>query len=161
MGSGRKARWLEAEIFKRGLRDIILLPGHFPSERMPSFYAHADALLVSLKKDSVFSLTIPGRLQNYLMVGLPLLGMLDGEGATIIKNAEAGFSCDSGDSLGLGYAILKLVAMSKKERAQLGKNAMEYGAREFSKSNLMNQLEAFLKEAITISNANAGKSGVR
>lgn len=161
VGSGRKARWLEAEIIKRGLRDIILLPGHFPSERMPSFYAHADALLVSLKKDPVFSLTIPGRLQNYLMIGLPLLGMLDGEGANIIKNAEAGFSCDSGDSLGLGYAILKLVAMSKKERAQLGKNAMEYGAREFSKSNLMNQLEAFLKEAITISNANAGKSGVR
>ncbi len=161
VGDGRKASWLQAEVIKRGLQDTVLLPGHFPKERMPSFYAHADALLVSLKRDPVFSMTIPGKLQNYLLAGLPLLGMLDGEGATIIRDANAGLTCEAGDSSGLAHAVLKLAAMDANERSQLGKNARDYGAKEFNKNELMNRLEVFLREAINISNAKLVKGRVR
>jgi colanic acid biosynthesis glycosyl transferase WcaI len=153
VGNGRKASWLQAEVIRRGLQDTVLLPGHFPRERMPSFYAHANALLLSLKHDPIFSMTIPGKLQNYLMAGLPLLGMLDGEGAAIIRDANAGLTCEAGDSSGLAHAVLKLAAMNPNERSQLGKNARDYGAKEFNKNELMNRLEVFLREAINISNA--------
>jgi colanic acid biosynthesis glycosyl transferase WcaI len=29
-------------------------------------------------------MTIPGKVQSYLLVGKPILGMLDGEGASVI-----------------------------------------------------------------------------
>lgn len=149
VGDGRKSDWLQSEIFRRGLDKQVLLPGRFPVERMPSFYAHADALLVSLKRDPVFSMTIPGKVQSYLMAGIPLLGMLDGEGAAVIRDARAGLACDAGDSAGLAQAVLNLAEMPSVERKQLGLNGQKYAQHEFGRAQLMDRLEALLNEAVT------------
>lgn len=156
VGDGRKFEWLQIEVMKRGLQDKVLLPGRFPMECMPSFYARADALLVSLKPDPVFSLTIPGKVQSYLMAGIPLVGMLDGEGAAVIKDANAGLTCAAGDGTGLAQAVLTLAAMTPDERRQLGENGQHYAQKEFSRAELMNRLEALLHEAI----ASAGDKGL-
>ncbi len=151
VGDGRKSAWLQTELERRGLDGQVLLPGRFPVERMPSFYAHADALLVSLKSDPVFSMTIPGKVQSYLMAGIPLLGMLDGEGAAVIRDAQAGLTCDAGDGAGLAKAVMALVAMPPDKRKQLGLNGQKYAQLEFGRAQLMNRVEALLNEAITIS----------
>lgn len=149
VGDGRKREWLQAEIISCGLQSRVLLPGSFPVERMPSFHAHADALLVSLKRDPVFSMTIPGKVQSYLMAGIPLVGMLDGEGAAVIRDANAGLTCGAGDGAGLAKAVLALAAMSPEERRQFGLNGRRYAKKEFGRSELMDRLEAMLNEAIT------------
>jgi len=117
---------------------------------MPSFYAHADALLVSLKKDPVFSLTIPGKVQSYLMAGVPILGMLDGEGAQVISDSKAGLVCDAGNSAGLASAILAMTAMSADKRKHLGLNGREYAQREFGRGLLIDKLEILLHEAVEL-----------
>lgn len=150
VGDGRKSEWLKSEVIRRGLQNQVLLPGRFPVERMPSFYAHADALLVSLKSDPVFSMTIPGKVQSYLLVGKPILGMLDGEGAAVISDANAGLSCDAGDAAGLAEAVLTLAAMTPEQRKQLGLNGQKYAQKEFGRSQLMDRLEALLGEAVNI-----------
>lgn len=155
VGDGRKSDWLQAEVARRGLVKQVLLPGRFPVERMPSFYAHADALLVSLKRDPVFSMTIPGKVQSYLMAGIPLLGMLDGEGAAVIRDAQAGLTCEAGDGAGLAQAVLALAAMPTAERKQRGLNGRNYAQQEFGRAQLMDRLEALLAEAVTIRKAKA------
>lgn len=150
VGDGRKFQWLQSEVLKRGLQGKVLLLGRYPMERMPSFHAHADALLVSLKRDPVFSITIPGKVQSSLMAGIPLLGMLDGEGAAIIQEARAGLTCPAGDSAGLAKAVLSLAALSSGERKQLGLNGRRYAQSEFGRTQLMDRLEGFLQEAIAI-----------
>lgn len=148
IGEGRKFKWLQSEVIRRGLQGRILLTGRYPLERMPSFFAHADALLVSLKRDPVFSLTIPGKLQSYLMSGLPVLGMLEGEGAALIKLACAGLTCDAGDAIGLAKRVLEMAAMSSSERRQLGLNGQEYAKKEFGRAMLIDHLDALLDEAV-------------
>lgn len=148
VGDGRKSEWLKSEIHKRGLEACVLLPGRFSVDRMPSFYAHADALLVSLKIDPVFSLTIPGKVQSYLMAGIPLLGMLNGEGAAVIREANAGLTCGAGDSIGLAEAVLAIAAMTAEERKILGSNGRKYAQQKFDRTNLIDQSEALLTEAI-------------
>jgi colanic acid biosynthesis glycosyl transferase WcaI len=155
VGDGRKSDWLHSEVVRRGLNKQVLLPGRFPMERMPSFYAHANALLVSLKRDPVFSMTIPGKVQSYLMAGIPLLGMLDGEGAAVIREAQAGLTCEAGDGVGLAKAVLALAAMPTTERMQMGLNGQNYAQQEFGRAQLMDRLEAILAEAVTISKAKA------
>lgn len=151
VGDGRKFKWLQSEVVKRGLQDLILLPGSFPVEYMPSFYAHADALLVSLKRDPVFSMTIPGKVQSCLMAGIPLLGMLDGQGAAVIRDANAGITCAAGDGAGLARAIISLMAMTPSEREQLALNGRKYAQREFGREQLMDRIEMLLVEAVTSS----------
>lgn len=153
VGDGRKSGWLKSEVELRGLNNHVLLPGRYPVVRMPSFYAHADALLVSLKRDPVFSMTIPGKVQSYLMAGIPLLGMLDGEGAAVIRDAQAGLTCDAGDGARLAQAVLDLAAMAPQERKQLGLNGLKYAQQEFGRAQLMDRLEALLAEAVAISKA--------
>lgn len=149
VGDGRKHEWMADEIKRRGLQKNVLMLGRFPVERMPSFYAHADALLASLKKNPVFSLTIPGKIQSYLMSGIPLLGMLDGEGAAVIHDARAGLSCPAGDSIGLAKAVKQLAEMPKEDRIQLGKNGLSFAKTEFHRPMLMDRLDKILTEAVT------------
>jgi len=129
------------------LQGNVLLLGRFPVERMPSFYAHADALLVSLKKDPVFSMTIPGKVQSYLMAGVPLVGMLDGEGAKVITEANAGLVCAAGDAGGLAAAVLQLAAMQTEQRHQLGANGRAFAQKEFGRGLLMDRLEELFHDA--------------
>jgi glycosyltransferase involved in cell wall biosynthesis len=147
VGDGRKSGWLQEEVERRGLQGSVLLLGRFPVERMPSFYVHADALLVSLKKDPVFSMTIPGKVQSYLMAGVPLVGMLDGEGAKVITEANAGMVCAAGDAGGLAAAVLEMATMSADQRHQLGTNGRAFAQKEFGRTLLMDRLEALLREA--------------
>jgi glycosyltransferase involved in cell wall biosynthesis len=158
VGDGRKSDWVRAEVVRRGLQDQVLMPGRFTIERMPSFYAHADALLVSLKSDPVFSMTIPGKVQTYLMTGIPLLGMLDGEGAAVIHDAQAGLTCAAGDSAALAKRVLELAAISAEERQHLGNNGQSYALKEFGRNQLMDRMEAFLSEAMGISQVKALKA---
>jgi glycosyltransferase involved in cell wall biosynthesis len=148
VGDGRKSEWLAAEVKRRGLQNSVLLLGRYPIERMPSFYAHANGLLVSLKSAPVFSMTIPAKLQTYLMVGVPVLGMLDGEGAAAIEQAKAGLTCRAGDFVGLAAAVKTMKSMTHKERQLMGENGRRFAQEEFDRDMLISKLEAYLEEAI-------------
>jgi colanic acid biosynthesis glycosyl transferase WcaI len=103
---------------------------------------------VSLKKDPVFSLTIPGKVQSCLMAEVPILGMLDGEGAQVIKDSNAGLVCEAGNSVGLASAVLEMFAMSLEQRQQLGVNGRVYAQKEFGRGLLMDKFEVLLHEAL-------------
>lgn len=148
VGDGRRFEWLKSQVHKRQLEEHFIILGRFPLERMPSFFAHADALLVSLKKDPVFSLTIPAKLQTYLMTGIPILGMLDGEGSKIIEESNAGISSSASDFKSLAAAAIKISMLSSEARKQLGQNGIEYSRKEFDRSILMSRLENFFISAI-------------
>lgn len=149
IGDGRMSNWLKGEVKRRKLEEEVLVLGRFPIERMPSFYAHADALLVSLKSDPVFSLTIPAKVQSYLLSGVPILGMLDGEGAEVIKESNSGLVCAAGDANGLANAVKTMVEMDEGKRHRLGQNGKTYSKAEFNRRLLMNKLESLLAEAIS------------
>lgn len=146
IGDGHLSLWLQKEVKRLSLEKCFLLVGQFPLERMPSFFAHADALLVTLKGGSAFSLTIPGKIQSYLMAAVPLLGMLDGEGADVIREAQAGLVCNAGNSIALANNVMRLSAMSKQKRAKLGQNARTYAEREFACNRMIDRLESWLYE---------------
>jgi len=150
VGDGRKSDWLKSEIEQRGLGGKVMLAGRYPIDRMPSFYAHADALLVSLKRDPVFSLVIPAKLQTYLAAGIPVLGMLDGEGARVIHEARAGLCCPAGDAAGLADCVVKMMSLSQTELSAMGNNGRRYIAEEFDRGQLISRLEDFFREAIEL-----------
>jgi glycosyltransferase involved in cell wall biosynthesis len=149
VGDGRATRWVEEEVRKRGLAEQVLLVGRFPLERMPSFLRHADALLVSLRADPIFALTIPAKVQSYLQSGVPIVAMLDGEGARVVEESGAGLTCSAGNSEGLARAVLSLLALSPAQRTAMGQRGADYASREFSREQLISRLEALLVETVS------------
>jgi len=129
VGDGRAAEWVRAEIGRRGLEEAVRMLGRHPIERMPAFFRGGDALLVTLKSDPVFAMTIPGKVQTYLATGLPLIGMLDGEGARVIEEAGAGFVCPSGDGRALANRVARLAELPPGERVAMGARGVAYSQR--------------------------------
>tara|TARA_B100000795_G_scaffold269990_1_gene261684 strand:- start:7226 stop:8458 length:1233 start_codon:yes stop_codon:yes gene_type:complete len=146
LGSGRLYDWVKDEITKRGLESSVLLLGQFPINRMPSFYKHAQALLVTLKSDKNLSLTIPGKLQSYLVSGIPILGMLNGEGANVIIEAQAGIVTPAGNGIYLANSIKKMSKMSVSKRNEMVLNAKNYVKTEFDRDKLIKLLESWMIE---------------
>ena len=146
VGEGRASEWVRAEVIRRGLENSFLLLGSYPVDRMPSFYKHADALLVSLKAESIFAMTIPGKLQSYLAAGIPVLAMLNGEGAEIIHRSGAGMSIPAGDGFALAAAILQMANMNIEERLKMGRAGLALSEDEFNREALISKLLSWLNE---------------
>lgn len=147
VGDGRMAGWAKEEAQRRGLSQVHFL-GRHPLEAMPHFYAAADALLLPLKREPIFALTIPGKLQSYLACARPILAMLDGEGARIVQESGAGLACPAGDAEELANQVLKLAAMPESERQAMGQNGRQYYETNFDRTCLFDQLETWLENAI-------------
>ncbi len=120
--------------------------GRHPVERMSSFLKHANALLVSLKDEPIFSMTIPGKLQSYLAAGIPVVAMLNGEGAEMVKNSGSGLTCAAGDHAGLAAAVLKISEMTNEEQDTMGRNGLDVRVREFDRGTLIDRLEEWIEQ---------------
>jgi glycosyltransferase involved in cell wall biosynthesis len=146
VGDGRMLNWVQAEVERRQLSGTVHLLGRHPLETMPAFFAGADAMLVTLRREPIFALTIPGKVQSYLASGRPIVAALDGEGARIIQEAGAGIVCPSERPDALADAVLKLAETPKEARELMGRRGAEYYATHFSRTMLFDQLERWMLE---------------
>jgi len=146
VGDGRISGWLKKEIKKRGLEGVMTLAGRHPVEKMPEFFKQADALLVSLKDKPVYEMTIPGKLQAYLMSGKPILAMLSGEGANIVAESGCGITCTAGNWKCLADAVQKLYSMPETELVSMGEKGIDFSMKEFNREHLISKLENWLLE---------------
>lgn len=147
-GDGRHAAWVKDEVLRRGLADRFVFLGQLSPDSMSGLFESADALLVSLRSDPIFALTIPGKIQSYLTAGKPVLGMIDGEAARILKESGCGFVAPSSDYQQLAKLVTEISLMSEDQLKEIGMRAQNYARREFSRKLLFDKLELWLKESV-------------
>ncbi|GAB3774060.1 glycosyltransferase family 4 protein [Ramlibacter monticola] len=139
VGSGQRSEWLKEQVGTRKLHNVQL-PGRFPVEAMPGIFAQASALLLTLARNPVMSLTIPSKLQAYLAAGRPVIGSLDGEGARVVVEAGAGLACPAEDARALAEAVLRLRALDAAQREAMGRAGREYYLEHFEPTKLAHRL---------------------
>lgn len=147
LGSGRHLERAKQLVSDNGLESRFVFRGRFPEERMPSFFAHADALLVSLKATPIFALTVPSKLQSYFACGKPVIALLAGEGARVVKEAGAGLVVPPGAPAELASAILSMKSMSSEELQLHGQRALRYFENHYSNELVYSRLEHVLTHA--------------
>jgi len=145
LGDGRQRAWIEEEIKALGLQASVHLLGRHPKESMPRFFSLADALLVTLKKDPIFALTIPAKVQAYLACAKPIIAALDGEGARIVTEAKAGLAVPAENPEALAKAVLSLAAIDEGQRQAMGHNGRTCFAQNFDRTMLLDRLTGWLR----------------
>lgn len=145
LGDGNMRGWVRDEVQRRGLTEQVHLLGQRPVDTMPSYFAAADALLVTLRGDPVFSLTVPSKIQSYLACGRPIIAAIDGEGANIVAESGAGLSCPAEDAAGLAAAALALYKMPREQRRAMGQMGRAYFEANFEREMLLQRLEALMQ----------------
>lgn len=147
VGGGRMEEWVRQEIARYGLSDRVEMPGRRPTAEMPALFALADALLVSLDAKPVFAMTVPGKVQSYMAAGKPIVGALDGEGATLIAAARCGLTAPAGDHEALANVIARLVSTPSEALAQMGENGRVFAAEHFDRRTILDKFDQWLHEA--------------
>lgn len=148
VGDGSRAAWLKEEIARLKLQNVSMA-GQHPIEAMPAILHQAGALLVSLRDEAIFRQTVPSKLQAYLAMGRPIIACLNGEGARIVMQAQAGIACTADNAEALAAAILEMSRFSEAEREQLGKNGLAYFQHHFDSAMLTRNLITHFENLLT------------
>jgi glycosyltransferase involved in cell wall biosynthesis len=143
LGSGSELGWMRAQIAEHNL-DNLVLAGRFPVDAMPSLLSQASILLATLADREIFAATVPNKIQAYMAVGRPIIAAMNGEGARLIEEANAGLAVTAENPIALADAIISLHQMPQDEREKLGANAQSYYRRHFDHENLVTELQSHL-----------------
>jgi glycosyltransferase involved in cell wall biosynthesis len=131
VGSGISVDALKANVADTGLTNVVFVP-RVPMAEVGAILRTADALLVHLKNDPLFAITIPSKTQAYMAMGKPLVMAVPGDAAELVQRAECGVTARAEDPGSLADAVLQLVNMPVNEREKLGENSKRYYLDELS-----------------------------
>ena len=145
VGDGRDKEHSEKEVLRLGLEKHVVFVGRHPVKNMPWFFKQADAMLVSLRDEFIFSLTIPSKVQAYMASGKPIVTMLNGEGSRVVEEANCGLTANSCDFKTLAENVKKLYSMSAEEREKMGSAGRSYYDKVFAKEFVIDKVYEILK----------------
>jgi glycosyltransferase involved in cell wall biosynthesis len=135
IGEGVDKPRLQAAARAAGLTNVRFLRG-VPRRRVPGLLAACDALLVILREDPLFQITIPSKLYEYLAAGKPILCSVGGEAAQLVAEAGCGIALRPADGAALAQGVQRLMSDPSGSRG-LGEAGARWVRANFDRSGLM------------------------
>lgn len=147
VGSGSKIDDHKALISMRQLDNVNFL-GQYPIECMPIFIEFADILLITLRDEEAFSLTVPNKMQSYLASKKPIIGALNGAGAELIKSINCGLVSEAENAEKLAQNSIDMMKMSKSELQKMALNGFSYFEKNYSDDIFVLKLKEYIELVI-------------
>ena len=129
------------------VEDCIIFHGRKPKSEMPKYYAIADVCLVSLRDEGAVSLTIPGKVQEYMSAGKPILAPIPGDTEFVIKDARCGRALKNDDIDGIATTIKEWVE-NPSVLQEMGQHSRRYYEEYFTREKHVDVLEQELETLI-------------
>ncbi len=125
IGGGVNVDKLKTKSVELNLTNTIFLNA-VPTNEIGKYFSIADVMLVHLKKDPLFKITIPGKTQAYLAAAKPIIMCVEGNAAELIVRAKAGLTCTPEDATGLANTIVEMYNMPRNKILQIGLNGERF-----------------------------------
>jgi len=125
LGTGLEVDRLKQLATDMRLNNVLFLPA-VPMEEVGAYLQAADVLLVHLKKDELFRITIPSKTQAYMAAGKPILMAVDGDAAALVELGQCGLTAEPENPAAIAEAVLHLMQCSVQERERMANNAKKY-----------------------------------
>ena len=101
-------------------------------DRVGEYLNEADVLLVHLKNDPLFEITIPSKTQAYMAAGKPIIMGVKGDAADIINNAKCGIAIEPENPTELADAVIHFQSLSNEMLNKRGQNSFDYYQKNLS-----------------------------
>lgn len=125
IGHGTCVDEMKELVKSKNLSNVIFIPLVPPHELIPMLNA-ADVLLVHLKKDPLFTVTVPSKIPLYFSVGKPIVAGLEGDAATIITESKGGLVSTPEDVISIANNIIQIYKMNQVDREEMANNGKQY-----------------------------------
>lgn len=144
MGGGTERAALEAQAARLGLRNLRFLP-RVPIAEVQTYLAAADVLVVHLKDQPLFRVTIPSKTQAYLFAGRAVLMAAIGDAADLVVQAGAGLAAVPENPQSLADRVLELASMTPEARAAMGARGRAFYDARLSMQQALDTTAALVK----------------
>ncbi len=140
LGNGVEADKLRLRARGMGLGNVVFLAA-VPMSEVGTILKSADALLVHLKRDPLFEVTIPSKTQAYMAAGKPILMAVGGDAAALVSSSSCGVIAQSENAVSIAQAAVALMSCGPEARRKMSESARQYysenmalaiGARRFA-----------------------------
>ena len=131
VGGGVELENLKKFAVELGVTNVRFLP-RMPMNEVGSVLTAADVLLVHLKDDPLFEITLPSKTQAYMSVGKPVLMGVKGDAAALIVQASAGQLAVPEDDASIADAVLKMAQLPPSDLVEMGKRGAAFYAEQLS-----------------------------
>ena len=135
LGGGVRFEELKA---RYGSSPGVKFMGRQPKDSMPEWFAKADVLIISLTR--AYSGTLPGKFQSYCAAAKPILGIIEGSAADLIRD----------NGLGVVSAPDDVNAIADGYRQMMSADLVSMGARSRSLSETMFNREQCLRDLLRV-----------
>ncbi len=125
LGTGIEVNSLKEYAYKLSLNNVIFLPS-VPMAEVGTVLIAADVLMVHLKKNPLFKITIPSKTQAYMAVGRPLLMAVDGDAADLVRKSNCGLIAESENPISIADAAESFAHMLPKDLEDMGERASKF-----------------------------------
>jgi len=126
----------------------IIFHGKKPRSNMASYYKSSDFLIISLVDEPIFSVTVPSKTQTYIAAKKPILAIINGDTANIVKDNNLGLCVDPSNINAIAKTFQKCVNMSQSERDFFTKGNDHLLATIFNKEKIIDKLLKILTRRI-------------
>jgi len=147
IGGGIDKNRLQKIASDRSLRNVVFFPRLDPIEIGP-ILEYSDVLLVHLKRNALFRITIPSKIQAYLCVGKPIRAALEGDAANLVLEAKAGIVCSPENSKERAKSTVRFYEMTENERLEMGRNGQRFYYTELSMIKAIEKFERVFTEVV-------------
>jgi glycosyltransferase involved in cell wall biosynthesis len=122
----------------------IVFHGIKQRKEMAKFYKASDFLIVSLIDKPIFSVTVPAKTQTYIAAKKPILAIINGETADLIRDNHLGLCINPSDVELIHDTFQDCINMNESERMAFVINNDQLINNTFNKENIINDLTRIL-----------------
>lgn len=118
------------------------------AEKIYDILKSADALLVHLKKDPLFSITIPSKTQSYMRAGKPIIMAVEGDAAALVEKSGCGLFAEPENPSDIAEKMIMISKYSIEDLNMLGLNAKKFYEANLSIEVGMNKFESIISNLL-------------
>jgi len=124
----------------------VIFHGRKPRTDMAMYYKASDFLIVSLIDKPIFSVTVPAKTQTYIAAKKPILAIVNGDAAEIIKENNLGFCAHPNDIEEIKNIFEKSINLSEEEKQVFTENCELLTSTTFNKYSIIDALELLVTQ---------------
>jgi glycosyltransferase involved in cell wall biosynthesis len=147
LGGGLEVAALEQQAVDKKLENICFLP-QVPMSEVGAYLAHAHCMLVHLRNDPLFEITIPSKTQAYMAAGKPIIMAVHGDAAELVRRAECGMVIAPEDPKALAVTIMEMASLPIETIANMGRNASDFYQTTLSIAKGVNLFENLFRSVV-------------
>jgi len=139
IGDGSNLEYLKGMVANENIKNVVFW-GRKKLDDMPYYLNASDVLIISLKDEPLFELTVPSKFQAYLTAEKPIFAIIKGEVKKIVEEYKLGITADPNSIEDIKKGFIKFYQMSNDGIKKLSTNSKKLLENVFDSNRIIDAM---------------------